>query len=70
MAEELNWKERYVLLFMQMHKDDRYNTVAEFYKAMGISRHAAVKIVDSLGSKGYLYWRPRNPDGKYYVLLK
>lgn len=70
MIEELNWKERYVLLFLRMHDKDRYSSVAEFYKDMGISRHTALKIIRSLGYKGYLYWQPRNPDGKYYVLLK
>lgn len=67
--EELNWKEEYVYRFLKEHKDVRYNGVTELYKAMGMSRKAAHKIICKLEADGYIYWQPRNPDGRYYILL-
>ncbi len=69
MTEELSWKEEYIYRFLKEHKDVRYNGVTELYKDMKMSRHAACKIIRKLEEEGYISWQPRNPDGRYYILL-
>lgn len=66
----LEWREKYVYLLFNAYKDVRFNSVNELYEIVGMSREVATRTINSLGGKGYLYWRPRNPDGRYYVLLK
>ena len=69
MLEELSWREEYIYNFLKEHKDVRYNGVTELYKAMRMSRRAACKIIHKLEAEGYICWQPRNPDGRYYILL-
>ena len=66
----LDWKEKYVYLLFNVYKDVRFNNVDELYEIIGMAKKVATRIVHSLDSKNYIYWNPRNPDGKYYVLLK
>lgn len=70
LLDELDWKEKYVYLLFNAYKDVRFNSVKELYEVIGMTRQVATRTINSLGDKGYLYWTPRNPDGRYYVLLK
>ena len=66
----LDWKEKYVYLLFSVYKDVRFNNVDELYEIIGMAKKVSTRIVHSLDNKNYIYWNPRNPDGKYYVLLK
>lgn len=66
----LDWKEKYVYLLFSVYKDVRFNNVDELYEIIGMSKKVATRTIHSLDNKNYIYWNPRNPDGKYYVLLK
>ena len=70
MLEELNWRERYVYFFLKENTDKRYNNVKELYDSTGMYYKNARSLVHSLERKGYILWSPKNPDGRFYVLLK
>lgn len=64
------WKTRYVYIFLKEHDDVRYNNIYELYGAIGMYKDTVLKAVRELEEQGYIKWQSRNPDGKYYVLLK
>lgn len=67
--DRLTEKEKWFYLCLEHYQDHRFKNTKELYKTFGYEFSGA-KYIKKLQKCGYIKWYPKNPDGKFYVLLK
>lgn len=67
--DRLTEKEKWFYLCLEHYQDHRFRNVKEIYRICDCNI-AGPRYAKKLHDCGYIIWQPRNPDGRFYVLLK